>query len=138
MVYVSDLSLEGPGVHSRKGQIFACQCLSIVAQIFAFLVYWEGSGDHISLSALSVCSHRSVGTHMCRQKHAAACRSMPSCALEGPMGGFLCLPYTGCLGLGQTHLSCASCLLAPNESPPPPHTHMYNKLSLQITPKRGS
>ena len=42
-----------------------------------FLVYWEGIGDHISLSALSVCSHRSVGTHMCRQKHAAACRSMP-------------------------------------------------------------
>ena len=80
MVYVPVLSLEGPGFHSRKGQFFACEFLSIVAQIFAFLVYWEGIGDHISLSALSVCSHRSVGTHMCRQKHAAACRSMPQCA----------------------------------------------------------
>ena len=58
-----------------KGIFFACQFLSIVAQIFAFLECWEGIGDHISLSALSVCSHRSVGTHMCRQKHAAACRS---------------------------------------------------------------
>ena len=77
MVYVPSLSLEGPGFHSRKGQFFACQFLSLVAQIFAFLVYWEGIGDHISLSTLSVCSHRSVGSHMCRQKHAAACRSVP-------------------------------------------------------------
>ena len=38
MVYVSDPSLEGPGFHSWKGQFFACQFLSIVAQIFAFLV----------------------------------------------------------------------------------------------------
>ena len=67
----------GPWVHSRKVQCLACQFLSIVAQIFAFLVYWEGIEDHISLSALSVCSYRSVGTHMCRQKHAAACRSVP-------------------------------------------------------------
>ena len=77
MVYVPHTILECPGFHSRKGQCFACQFLSIVAQISAFLVYWEGIGDHISLSALSVCSHRSVGTHMCRQKHAAACRSVP-------------------------------------------------------------
>ena len=38
MVYVPGLSLEGPGFHSRKGQFFACQFLSIVAQTFAFLV----------------------------------------------------------------------------------------------------
>ena len=56
MVYVPGLSLEGPRFHSCKGQSPACQFLSIVAQIFAFLVYWEGIGDHISLSALSVCS----------------------------------------------------------------------------------
>ena len=83
MVYVLGPSLVGPGFHSRKGEFFACQFLSIVAQIFAFLVYWEGIGDHISLSALSVCSHRSVGTHMCRQKHAAACRSTRNFS-EGP------------------------------------------------------
>ena len=75
MVNAPQPSLDGPGFSSWKGQSFACQFLPIVAQIFAFLVYWEGIGDHISLSALSVCSHRSVGTHMCRQKHAAACRS---------------------------------------------------------------
>ena len=66
-----------------QGQCFACQFLSIVAQISALLVYWEGIGDHISLSALSVCSHRSVGTHMCRQKHAAACCSTRNFS-EGP------------------------------------------------------
>ena len=77
MIYIPSCTFQGPGFNSWKGQCFACQFLSIVAQIFAFLVYWEGIGDHISLSALSVYSHRSVGTHMCRQKHAAACRSMP-------------------------------------------------------------
>ena len=77
MVYVPGRGLDGPEFHSRKGQFFACQFLSIVAEIFAFLVYWEGIGDHISLWALFSISHRSVGTHMCRQKHAAACRSMP-------------------------------------------------------------
>ena len=77
MVNVPVISLEGPWFHSRKGKFFACQFLSIVAQIFAFLVYWEGIGDHISLSALSVCSHRSVGTHMCRPKHAAAQETFP-------------------------------------------------------------
>ena len=56
MVYVPGSSLEAPGFHSRKGLFFACQFLSIVAQIFAFLVYWEGIGDHISVSALFVCS----------------------------------------------------------------------------------
>ena len=73
MVYLPGLSLEGAGFHSGKGQFFACQFLSIVAQIFAFLVLLMvkviNSAQQCCACCLlhvsSIC-HRSVGTHMCR------------------------------------------------------------------------
>ena len=49
VVYVPGPSLEGPGFHSRKGQFFfACQFLSIVAQIFAFLVLFDMSSPEVT------------------------------------------------------------------------------------------
>ena len=82
MVYVTGPSLEGCGFHSWKGQFFACQFLSIVAQIFAFLVIPDVVGCTCMFGDMS--SPEDTQTTEGSQevpltnslKHAAACRSM--------------------------------------------------------------
>ena len=75
MVYVPGCSLEGPGFHSRKGQFFACQFLSIVAQIFAFLVLL---GLQLVVSLIALCNafwtlcplhRRALLPHNSRKRH---------------------------------------------------------------------
>ena len=66
-------SQERPGFHSRKGQSFACEFLSIVAQIFTFLLHVKSCGYSNYRGITNLCRFRKMMVPLTNSlKHAAA------------------------------------------------------------------